>query len=73
MVRENYIVATPDESLRTCIPRPARPTVQSGPDVSVLITNLDERGEDCASKLARTWESIDEAVARAANLNRPAN
>lgn len=72
-IRENYIVATPDESLRHCKDRPARPNTQSGPDISGLIINLDERGEDCASKLSRTWESIDEATARAARLNQPAD
>lgn len=73
MVRENYIVATPDEALRRCKDRPARPTLDSGVAVSGLIIGLDERGEDCAGKLAATWRSIDEATERAARLNEQPN
>ena len=39
-------------------------------DESNLIISLDERGEDCSSKLDKTWQSIDDAVAHAQELNR---
>lgn len=69
VVREHYIVAQPDQSLRHCKERPAKPTITGNNDVAVLITDLDERGEDCSSKLDKTWQSIDQAVADAAKKN----
>lgn len=69
VIRENYIVAKPDDSLRSCQARPARPQLKDDTDVAVLIADLDERGEDCSSKLSRTWQSIDEAKAEAERLN----
>jgi len=38
-------------------------------DTAVLIADLDERGEDCSSKLGKTWQAIDQAAARARQLN----
>lgn len=69
VVRENYVVAKPDETLRNCQTRPSRPAVIDNVAVGQLIGRLDERGEDCADKLARTWQSIDEATAQAERLN----
>lgn len=69
MVRENYIAATPDEGLRHCQSRPGRPTLEDDVDTANLIARLDERGEDCASKLGATWQAIDETKANAERLN----
>lgn len=69
VIREHYNVATPDPSLRTCLARPSKPVLTDDTDEAVLITNLDERGQDCASVLARVWASIDSAVATALKLN----
>lgn len=69
VVREHYEVAKPDPSLRTCKSRPAKPVLKDDTDTAVLIVDLDERGEDCASKLAKTWQSIDEAEAEAKRKN----
>lgn len=70
--RERLIFAEPDPSLRLCLARPVRPVLTDGRDTAVLIVNLDERGEDCAAKLAATWQSIDDARARAEAANRAA-
>jgi hypothetical protein len=69
VIREHYNVPTPDASLRTCLARPPKPVLTDDTDEAVLITNLDERGQDCASKLDRVWQSIDSAIAAALKLN----
>lgn len=74
--RDHFVSVTPDPSLRTCLPRPAKPAL-TGPDaqkqLATVLTQLDERGEDCASKLGATWQSIDQANAKAAAANAPAH
>ena len=70
VIREHYTAPTPDFSLRTCKPRPAKPVLRDDTDEAVLIADLDERGEDCSAKLSQTWKSIDDASTHAANLNR---
>lgn len=72
VTREHYIVATPDQSLRTCKGRPAKPTLKDDSDTAVLIVDLDERGEDCSSKLGKTWQSIDDALADVERRNKEA-
>lgn len=67
--REHYVVATPDDSLRHCKGRPAKPKLKDDTDTAVLIVDLDERGEDCSSKLDKTWQSIDSAKADAERKN----
>jgi len=65
-------VVTPDPSLRTCLPRPPKPDL-SGPDaqkqLAGALTQLDARGADCSAKLDATWQSIDQANAKAAAAN----
>lgn len=65
VVVERLIAATPDPALRHCRARPGRPNLRDDADTAVLIANLDERGVDCAAKLAATWAAIDDAVRRA--------
>lgn len=69
IIRDRLIAATPDPSLRTCIPRPGRPNLRDSADEAVLIARLDERGEDCAGKLAATWQSIDDTARQAREAN----
>jgi len=70
IVRDHYLVPTVDESLRHCRDRPGRPTLTDSADEAELIARLDDRGNDCASKLGATWSSIDDARHRAEVLNR---
>lgn len=69
IIRDRLIGATPDPALRTCIPRPGRPNLRDSADEAVLIARLDERGEDCAGKLAATWQSIDDTTRQVAEAN----
>jgi len=69
IIVDRLIAATPDPALRHCIGRPGRPNLRDDADTAVLIANLDERGEDCAGKLAATWQSIDDTVRAAAAAN----
>lgn len=70
--RDHYVVVAPDPSLRACLPQPAKPDL-TGPDAQKALAEalvaLAERGDDCASKLGSTWESIDQANAKAAASN----
>lgn len=70
IVREHYIFAEPDPSLRKCMDRPGRPVLNDSADEAELIERLDARGNDCADRLGATWTSIDDARARAEELNR---
>lgn len=70
IVREHYIFAEPDPSLRKCMDRPGRPVLNDSADEAELIERLDARGNDCADRLGATWDSIDDARARAEELNR---
>lgn len=63
--QDHYVSVSPDPSLRSCRSRVAGPRVDTDADESLLIVELDERGEDCAAKLSRTWSSIDKANADA--------
>lgn len=72
VVREHYLVAKPDNALRSCLPRPAKPKLESDIDVSLLIVDLDEWGKDCEAKLKKTWQSIDAAVKDAIDQNKKA-
>ena len=69
VVREHYTAATPDESLRHCKPRPSKRPVKSDVDTANLVIDFAEYGDDCASKLNSTWQSIDQAKASADKLN----
>lgn len=69
VVREHFQVITPDQSLRTCKGRPAKPVLKDDRDTAQLISDLDARGQDCADKLTRTWESIDSTNAAATKAN----
>lgn len=69
IVREHYIVAEPDPSLRKCMDRPGRPVLNDSADEAELIERLDARGNDCADRLGATWDSIDDARRRAEELN----
>lgn len=60
IVVNKYFVISPDEKLRKCKARPPKPDLKDQIGVALLISDLDERGEDCSSKLGKTWESIDE-------------
>ena len=68
--KEHYVFSQPDESLRNCISRLQKPELKTNKDVARLISNLDERGEDCASKLTKTWESIDKIKENVEILNK---
>lgn len=69
IIRERLIGATPDPALRHCQDRPGRPTLRDSADEAVLIARLDERGVDCAAKLAATWQSIDDTTRQVAEAN----
>jgi hypothetical protein len=60
----------PDPALRTCMAKVKRQPVKNENDVAELITLFKQRGDDCASKLAATWRSIDDANARIAAFNK---
>jgi hypothetical protein len=70
--RDHFAVVTPDPSLRACQSRTPKPDL-SGSDaqrnLATAIVQLGARGEDCSSKLSATWESIDQANAKAATAN----
>lgn len=72
VTREHYSVPTPDASLRVCKPRPTKPVLKTDADEANLIVDLDERGEDCASKLASIWKSIDDAISYVDQRNKDA-
>jgi hypothetical protein len=69
VVHQNYTVATPDPSLRTCKGRPQPRALDSDKAVSTLLADAFDYGDDCSSKLSSTWKSIDDAKARADTLN----
>lgn len=35
-------------------------------NLATAVVQIDARGEDCSSKLPATWQSIDQAIAKAA-------
>lgn len=72
LVEDHYLGVTVDESLRHCAGRPEKPTLVSQKGVAQVLIDLDARGEDCSSKLSKTWETIDDANKKAEELNRTA-
>ena len=69
IVKEHFQVITPDPSLRACQSKPTKPTIASDKDIATLIVNLYAWGEDCQSKLAAVWASVDQTNAQAAKAN----
>lgn len=71
VTQEHTTVPTPDESLRHCKTRPAKPDTSVDPSAKVaeLIDGLFAWGEDCEAKLGGTWQSIDQAKAQAEKDN----
>lgn len=69
---DHMVVVVPDPSLRTCQPRPHKPDLTGAGAQKALADTLvaeDAARADCTSKLAATWESIDQANAKAAAAN----
>lgn len=60
----------PDPALRTCMAKIPKRAIKTNNDVAKVITEFKERGDDCASKLAATWRSIDDANARIETFNK---
>lgn len=64
------IFAEPDPSLRECMARLERRAVTNDQQIAQLIADSFEVGDDCRSKLAATWRSIDDTRARVEAFNK---
>lgn len=64
------VFAEPDPSLRECMARLERRTVSTDAQIAQLIADSFEVGDDCRSKLAATWRSIDDTRARVEAFNK---
>lgn len=64
------VFAEPDPSLRECMARLKRRSVSTDAQVAQLIADSFEVGDDCRSKLAATWKSIDDTRARVEAFNK---
>jgi len=69
VIREHYNVATPDPRLRSHLPRPGKRPIKDSNAIAKLFTELYAWGDDLTAKLEATWQSIDDAKARADQLN----
>lgn len=70
VVRDRMVFAEPDPSLRECMARLERRTVSTDAQIAQLIADSFEVGDDCRSKLAATWRSIDDTRARVEAFNK---
>lgn len=68
--KDVYVAILPDPFLRLCEPAIVPPTTLDDVTASLLLTDLKERGDDCASKLADTWKSIDANAQRIGDMNK---
>lgn len=64
------VFAEPDPSLRDCMARIPRRTIKDDKDIAKLIADSFEVGDDCRSKLASTWKSVDDTRARVEAFNK---
>ena len=64
------IFVDPDASLRSCLARPERRNVITSQQVAQLIAESFEAGDDCRSKLAALWKSIDNTRAMVEAFNK---
>lgn len=64
------VFAEPDPSLRECMARLERRMVSTDAQIAQLIADSFEVGDDCRSKLAATWRSIDDTRARVEAFNK---
>lgn len=69
VVKTKLVFAEPDPSLRECMARLERRPVKSDKDIAQLLADSFEVGDDCRSKLAATWKSIDDTRARVKAAN----
>jgi hypothetical protein len=69
VVKTKLVFAEPDPSLRECMARLERRPVKSDKDIAQLLSDSFEVGDDCRSKLAATWRSIDDTRARVKAAN----
>lgn len=69
VVKTKLVFVEPDPSLRECLARLERRPVHSDKDIAQLIADSFEVGDDCRSKLAATWKSIDDTRARVKAAN----
>lgn len=69
VIKTKLVFAEPDPALRECMARLERRPVNSDKDIAQLITDSFEVGDDCRSKLAATWKSIDDTRARVKAFN----
>lgn len=69
VVKTKLVFTEPDPALRDCMARIARRPVTSDKDIAQLIADSFEVGDDCRSKLAATWKSIDDTRARVRAAN----
>lgn len=69
VVHEHFQVIEPDQSLRSCLPKPAKPMLTTEKDTANLLVALVAWGTDCQAKLSAVWASIDQANAKAAAAN----
>lgn len=69
VVKTKLVAATPDESLRNCATRPARRPLTGDTAVAELIAEAFAYGDDCSSKNASTWKSIDETKKKVDDFN----
>lgn len=70
VVKTKLVFVSPDPSLRECMARIERRPVKNDNDIAQLIADSFEVGDDCRSKLAATWKSIDDAKARVEAFNK---
>lgn len=64
------VFAEPDPALRECMARIERRTVSTEAQIAQLIADSFEVGDDCRSKLAATWRSIDDTRVRVEEFNK---
>jgi hypothetical protein len=69
VIKTKLVFAEPDPALRECMARLERRPVQSDKDIAQLLSDSFEVGDDCRSKLAATWRSIDDTRARVKAAN----
>jgi len=69
VTRTQMVFAEPDPALRDCMARLERREVRSSGEISQLIADAFEVGDDCRSKLAATWQSIDDTRTRVQAFN----